>query len=307
MRSLYFDPSAGNTVSNTTELNFPSGFNLKLDGQRVVLGIQQGTVDDATENITSVKTQLNLLLTACRNFGLIDLNESSSSSSSSSSYSSSSSSVMGCCDTYDFEGATSDVLSNGVYSYQGVYNSRPYWFNGSRYLFYKADDKWGINTTLSEISVKYYSDGTFLLCPEGQYRFSNDSLQGYMHCGNASSTSSSSESSSSSSSFSSSSSSTESSSSSIMGCPISVSGSGFTTFSEANGTFNFAGYYGGRPQYRHAVSLWYVQYETMDSRWSIATDLGVLKYYSAASPMTDCPPYWDYKLISSGVSEGSIT
>ena len=301
---------ASNVVSNVLDMTFPSGFELKKEGsvEPIVLGYEQGLVLDAAENITSVKTQLNLLLAACRSFGLIDTDESSSSSSSSESSSSSSSSVMGCCDTYDFEGATSDTASNGIYSFVAYYNSHPYYFNGSRYLFYSsADDKWLINITVSELSPKYYSDFTLADCPEGQYRWGgNDSLQGYMYCNEASSSSSSSDSSSSESS-SSESSSTEwmstSSDSSLYGCPSSVTGSSFSTYANANGIFSFVGYYGGRPKYQNSNG-WYVQYESMDSRWSVATDMGVLRYYC---PVTqDCPSYSPYKLTADNSDEGSI-
>jgi len=109
--------------------------------------------------------------------------------------------------------------------------------------------------------------------------------------------------SSSSSSSSTSSSSSVNSSSSIMGCDADYTGDSFTTYVEANGTYNFVGYYGGKPKYKNTVSGWYVQYEMMDSRWSIATDMGVIRYYGIDLP---CPLWSPYKLLADDSPEGAI-
>jgi len=307
---LVFNNTTGQVITTCPSLDFGSGFSLKVNGQSIVLGTQQGTISDATLDLGSVQSQLNLLLAACRNFGLLDVNQSSSSSSSSSfgkSVSSSSSSVMGCCGAYDFEGATSDVLSNGIYNFTGTYNSRPYFNNGSRYLFYRSSDgSWLINNTVSELSPKYYSDVSYALCPEGQYRWGgNDSLEGIMYCEEASSTSSVGHSSSSSNSSSSSTelkttSSTSSSSTSLYGCEEEYIGSGFASYPALDSmTLSFSGWSSGRPAY--SFSFYSVVYS--GSNWRIL-NTGTPIYIETS---TRTCPYGDYKLISSGLTEGSLT
>ena len=89
-----------------------------------------------------------------------------------------------------------------------------------------------------------------------------------------------------------------------MGCADLYNGNNFTTYTEANGQFNFCGYYGGKPKYQNVVSDWYVQFETMDNRWVIATDMGVIRYYGINFP---CPIYSPYKLTADDSDEGSIS
>lgn len=89
-----------------------------------------------------------------------------------------------------------------------------------------------------------------------------------------------------------------------MGCEPSYNGSDFTTWTEANGTYYFNGYYGGKPRYKNAVSNWLVIYELMDVRWSITTDMGVIKYYAIDQ---DCPLWSPYKLLADDTNEGSIS
>jgi hypothetical protein len=89
-----------------------------------------------------------------------------------------------------------------------------------------------------------------------------------------------------------------------MGCDADYDGLNFTTYSEANGTFNFIGYYGGKPKYQNAANSWYLQYEMMDNRWVIATDMGVIRYYGIDS---HCPIWSPYKLSADDSPEGSIS
>jgi hypothetical protein len=89
-----------------------------------------------------------------------------------------------------------------------------------------------------------------------------------------------------------------------MGCDADYDGLNFTTYSEANGTFNFIGYYGGKPKYQNAANSWYLQYEMMDNRWVIATSTGVIRYYGIDFP---CPIWSPYKLSADDSPEGSIS
>jgi len=213
--------------------------------------------------------------------------------------------------------ATGFTLSaiNGQYDDYGTFEGKRVYRNGSYYLFYDVGtSKWYIDTHIQTTPVAYeaYSITKYI---GGQWYDVDGVATGYFVAeGNCSSASSSSNSSSSSTSYvknwsssSSESSSTEwMSSSSVMGCPDSVEGIGFTTFIEANGTYNFSGYYDGKPKYENVTSAWRIQYESMDVRWCVYTDMGVIRYYSAASPMTDCPSYWLYKLRADDSNEGYV-
>jgi len=68
------------------KVSLAAGSTIEIGGERVVNERQAG-IEDATENLAIVTTQLNLVIQALRDYGVIDSEQTlSSSSSSSSSY-----------------------------------------------------------------------------------------------------------------------------------------------------------------------------------------------------------------------------
>lgn len=258
-----------------------------------------------------------------------ECSSSSSSSFSSSSESSSSQPEMYCQLYYTMEGC-SDTTLNGRWDVTGTYTSSGYthpvytnensgkvcWWHAPAERYLESDvvgTVRGSGIYWSMLDRVY--DPPYTQCPNGQWRDSVGTEDGWMYELDASSSSSSSNSSDSSSSNSSDSSSSNSSESSLssdsssslsslMGCNASYNGAGFFTYSLANSQFDFVGYEEGKPKYHSTYANYDIIYNGMGSGWLIKDQDGFNILYSVLD--TPCPN-GNYKRVSDDELEGTIS
>jgi hypothetical protein len=75
----------------------------------------------------------------------------------------------GCCRILIYSGATEDTAVNGTYYPAGYYNGKPYWSNGSRFIFSRAiDDLWSIADSFTPSGYQYYylENSEWFPCPD---------------------------------------------------------------------------------------------------------------------------------------------